>query len=69
MVENQKVPNKSVLDFVMGFKVFGFVSDFDIRISDFVPWRLGAINFNASKPNTPVLQHPIPLRARVRSIE
>jgi len=42
MVKNQQVPNKRVLDFVVGISVFGFVSDFDIRISDFISmasWR------------------------------
>jgi len=36
MIKNQKVPNKAVADFVFGIQVFKFVSDFDIRISDFV---------------------------------
>ena len=40
MVKNQKVPNKRVSDLSLS----GFVSDFDIRISDFVFWCLGAIN-------------------------
>jgi hypothetical protein len=42
MSKNQKVPNKPVSDFVVGIQVFGFVSDFDIRVSDFVSvasWR------------------------------
>jgi hypothetical protein len=42
MVKKEKVPNKPVSDFVIGIQVFGFVSDFDIRISDFLllaSWR------------------------------
>jgi hypothetical protein len=42
MVKNQKALNKPVSDFVIGISVFEFVSDFDIRIADFVSmasWR------------------------------
>ena len=35
MIENRKAPNKTVSDFVLGIYLFRFVSDFDIRISDF----------------------------------
>ena len=39
MAKNQEISNKPVSDFVIGIYIFGFVSDFDIRISDLVFWR------------------------------
>jgi hypothetical protein len=36
MIKKHKIPNKLVSDLVIGIYVFEFVSDFDIRISDFV---------------------------------
>ncbi len=42
MAKNQKVPNEPVSDFVIGIYIFGFVSDFDIRVLDLVSlasWR------------------------------
>jgi len=36
MIKKHKILNQVVSDFVIGFYVFGFVSDFDIRISDFI---------------------------------
>jgi len=34
-IKIKKIPNEIVLVFVIGISIFGFVSDFDIRISDF----------------------------------
>jgi len=35
MIKIQKIANDLVLDFGIGLSVFGFVSNFDIRISGF----------------------------------
>jgi len=42
MIKKHKIPNRVVSDFVIGFYIYGFVSDFDFWISDFilaVSWR------------------------------
>jgi len=44
MIKIKKIPNEIVLNFVIG-TIFGFVSDFDIRISDFASPVLWVSNF------------------------
>jgi len=45
MTKKYKIPNGPVSDLGFRFWVSRFVSNFDIRISDFISVRLGATNF------------------------
>jgi hypothetical protein len=45
MIKVKKIPNEPVLDFVIGISIFAFVSDFDIRISDFTSLASWVLNF------------------------
>ena len=45
MIQIKKISNEIILNFVIGISTFGFVSDFDIRISDFTSLSLCVINF------------------------